>query len=346
MSEQRDALENSPGMMKAFENAGIVEDNTEDKSNEAQDGSDTKGGDTNAGTDKTDKVEGDAGKDSLSGKPDGGKKQGKEEKGKDVVDPNDLKLADGTVVKAGAERRHYETAKIAQQKLGIAHTELNDIRAKNTQLETKYTELSNTVKQLGFEDPTQVASAVTLYKDLTRDPKGTMIKLLAEMKALGHTFEGVGGTIDTAALQQLLDARLPNQSSQEQQKPTQEQVNEQATKDVQEFVGRFPDAITHEAHIAALIDRSVEIGKPLSLTDAYFMLKERVVADGLDWSKDLGPQIEARKTTPKQPDVKPRTQGRAVDASAVDPDKVIQPERDMDSDSIVRAAMQEAGFKI
>jgi hypothetical protein len=92
----------------------------------------------------------------------------------------------------------------------------------------------------------------------------------------------------------------------------------------------------------------VQTGNPLSLQDAYFALKQRVINDGLDWSKDLGPQLEARKQAgQQQQQTKPRNQGRSnVDPNPVDPTKVIQPEREMDSDSIVRAAMQEAGFKI
>lgn len=347
MSEQRDTLETSTGMMRAFENAGIVDEKPEaaeeGSDNETKTGTDTESGNTTSGSEGTDKVEGAVGKDSLGSKTDGDKKPGKEKETKDAGNPGDLKLTDGSVVKAGAERRHYESAQIARQKLGLAETALTTKTTEFDTLKTKYDELSSTIAKVGLEKPEEVSAAVTLYKDLNRDPAGTMKKLLAEMKALGHTFEGIGSEIDNAAITAIIDARLPK-TSQEHQALTPEQVNEQASKDVNEFMTKFPDAITHEQHIAALIDRSVENGKPISLQDAYFLLKERVVADGLDWSKPIGPQVEARKTT-QQTQQKPRTPGRtAADTTIVDPNNVIQPEKELDTDSIVRAAMQESGL--
>lgn len=349
MSENYTTLEESPGMMKAFANAGIeadVDANTGDNSETASNGTSTESGGTVSGSNTSDKIEGDAGKDSLSSKPDGGKKSTKEEKGKDTSDPNDLKLQDGTVIKAGPERRWYEDGRIAKQKLGISEGNVTRLNGELGTLKTKYETLEATVKSIGLEDPQQVSSAVKLYKDLARDLPGTMQKLLAEAKALGHTFEGVGGAIDAAAITNIIDARMPKQSTQEQKQPTKEEIETQSAKDVNDFVTQFPDAVTHEGHIAALIDRSVEIGKPISLTDAYFMLKERVVADGLDWAKPLGPQLEARKQTQtKQPDPKPRTGGRSIlDTAPVDPKDQIQPERELDSDSIVSAAMRENGL--
>ena len=346
MSEKYTTLEESPGMLKAFANAGLEPETNENEAGDenAENGSETQSGGTDAGSSETNQVQGDPGKDSLGGKLDGRTKQGKEEKGKVADNPGDLKLADGTVIKAGAERRHYETAQISKQRLGLVQDQLNTVQQKYSSLETKYNALESTVKQLGFENPAEVTSAITLYKDLARDPVGTLQKLLAEVKGLGHNIDGIGAGVDTAAIRNMLNEKLP--TSQEQQGPTQEQINEQAAQEVQTFIARFPDAITHEAHIAALIDRSLELGKPLSLSDAYFMFKERVVNDGYDWNKPLGPQIEARKT-PQTQETKPRTQGRApVNAPQIDPTKVVHPERELDSDSIVRAAMAENGFQL
>lgn len=350
MSESYTTLEDSPGMLKAFENAGIEPDAGNANGEETQSGANTETGGTDTGSSETDKIEGASGKDQLGSATDGGKKpDGKEKKAKDAGDPNDLKLADGSIVKAGAERRHYETAQLTKQQLGISRGETASVRSQMAGLQTKYDELSSTISKIGMEKPEDVSAAVNLYKDINRDPQGTMVKLLAEMKAKGYTFEGIGGQIDTAALQNILDARLPSKQEQ-QQGLTKEQVDEQATRDVTEFIGRFPDAVTHEGHIAALIDRSVQMGKPMSLTDAYFALRERVIADGLDWSKDLGPQLEARKQSQQQqqqPGPKPRAGARTViDANPTDQAKNIVPERDMDSDSIVLAAMQEHGLKL
>lgn len=347
-------FEDTPAMQKIFEAAGIENEtpNTENKgSADETKGPSSESGATNEdGTPKADPAKDALGTNSDGSKIDGRTKQGKEEKaaksgGADALEAGSIKLQDGTIVKAGSERRWFDTAQTARQQLTHTKNELNTANQKFSTLQTKYTELENTVKQIGFEDPVAVTYAVKLYKDLSRDPQGTMTKLLAEMKAKGHTFEGIGGTIDTAAISHLLDTKLPNTSS--EQKVTQEQIQQKASEDVAQFVSQFPDAVTHEMHIAALIDRSIEAGRPISMVDAYFALKNKVAEDGLDWSKPLGPQVEARKTPQQQtPDPKPRVNGRAPAETPLDPGNVVQPERELDSDSIVAAAMKEAGYNL
>jgi len=320
------SLEDSPGMQRAFANANIEVEPVENGES-TESGTSTESGGTESTTEQVGEVKGDPGKDSLSGKPDSGKKQGdKEPKEKVTGNPGDLTLQDGTVVKAGAERRHYESGQIAKQRLAVTQDQLNTANQRYQTLEASHKELKETISKIGLEKPEDVTSAVTLYKDLTRDPVGTMTKLLAEMKVLGHTFEGVGGTVDTAAIQALLDRKLP--ASEEQKGPTEAEITARANEEVADFIAQFPDAITQEVHIAALIDHAASQKKQLSLQDAYFMLKERVVNDGYDWSKPLGPQIEARKTaatTTKTTETKPRTPGRVVDNSsqAIDPTKVV-----------------------
>lgn len=346
MADNYTSLEDSPQMQKHFETAGIEVGPPENEGEENnQDGASTESGNSDAGANETNKVEGDAGKDSLSSKPDGDKKPGKEKEPKVSDNPGDLKLQDGTVVKAGNERRHYEAGQIARHRLTLAQNELNTTKQRFDTLTTQHNTLKETVKAIGLESPEEVSGAVKLYKDLNRDPVGTVQKLLAEVKALGHNIDGIGSGVDTAAIHQILDQRL-GKSSEEPKGLTQEQINQQAAEEVTTFLNTFPDAVTHEQHIAALMDRAAATGKQLSLQDAYFMFKERVVNDGYDWTKPLGPQIEARKT-PAPATPKPRVNGRVnAEADKIDPSKVVNPERELDSDSIVMAAMKEAGYNL
>lgn len=341
-------FEDTPEMEKVFAAAGIEPETGGDDGNGTDTGTEAKGGDTSTKPDEASKIKGDVGKDSLSSNKDSGKQPGKEKETKVPDSPGDLKLQDGSTVKAGAERRWYEQSQIAKQRLTATQSDLNTLTQKYTNLETSHNTLKETISKIGLEKPEDVASAVTLYKDLSRDPKGTMTKLLAEMKAMGHTFEGIGGAIDTAAIQQLLDRKLT--TSEERKGPTKEEADNIAAQEVATFIQQFPDALTQEAHIAALMDHALTQGQKLSLRDAYFMLKERVVNDGYDWAQPLGPQIEARKAaaTNKGPDPKPRVPGRGPNSGIpeIDPSKIINPERELDSDSIVRAAMQEAGYKL
>ena len=343
-------FEDTPAMEKVFAAAGIEPDENQNagENNDTQTGTSTESGDTDKA--KTSEEQGAAGQDSLSSKPDSGKKPGdKTEEKKVTGNPNDLTLPDGSVVKAGAERRHYETAQLAKQNERAVRNDLTREQTAHNELKTKYNSVVETVKQIGLEDPAAVSSAVRLYKDLSSDPIGTMTKLLAELKAKGHTFDGIGSAVDTAAITSLIDARLP--AKVESTEELQHKTNSEIDHEVNQFLEDFPDAITQEVHIAALIDRAAAQGQVLPLRDAYTMLRNQVIKDGLDWSKPLGPQIEARKATQQaqtQTQQQERVSGRGgvnAGVSQTDPALSFIPERD-DSDSIVRAAMKEQGYKV
>lgn len=343
-----ESFEKSPSMEKIFSDAGIEPDVVDEGTgNDTTSATEVKGSDTTGSTAPTSEVKGAPGKDSVGDGTDGVKKPGKEKETKVTDNPGDLKLADGSVVKAGAERRHYETAQIARQQLNAAKGELNTANQKYSTLETKFNTLNETIGKIGLENPEQVSDAVKLYKDLARDPKGTVTKLLAELKAMGHTFDDIGGAVDT---QLILSQLNQKKTSEEPKGPTKEDIDKQAATEVAAFVTAYPDAVTHEQHIAALIDRAREGGQMLSLSDAYFALKQRVVNDGYDWLKPLGPQLEARKAAAAAPNnPKPRTNGRVPTDNGtqkLDASKTVHPERELDSDSIVRAAMAEAGYQI
>lgn len=310
-----------------------------------QGGSDTV---TQSTTQQTDKVEGAVGKDSLSGKPDGGTQQGKEKQGQGAADPElktgDIRLQDGTIVRAGAERRHYENARLFKQESTQLKNDLNTANQRYNTLQEKYSTLETTVKQIGMEDATQVASAVRLYKDLGSNPVQTVTKLLAELKAAGHTFDGIGGAVDTLAIQHALDARLPPAN----QGPTPEQLQRQAQEDgareAQEFLTNFPDAMMHEDTIANIVQAEFAAGREPNLRDVYFKLRQSVIQHGLDWSQPLAPQIAARKAAP-QPTPKPIVNGRGAvvegHSENIDPFKSASGDT---KDSIILAAMKEGGY--
>lgn len=336
---------NEDYMDKYFADAGVAVDETPN-------GASTESGtanDTTAG--KEDDIFKEAvGEDSVSSASDGGDKSKPEDK-KPVVDPTKaelpvgaLRLADGTIVAPGAERRHYENMQLARQREQLAKNELNTANQNYTNLKTKYEQLEGSLKQLSLESPEDVTTAISLYKGLQVDTVGTLTKLLAEAKAKGYTIEGLGAQVDTAAITTLLDRKLEPSAIEKQHQQQQQQAVE-LENELKQFVTDFPDALTHEAYIAAVIDEEFKnTGKALSLRDAMFALKEKVVDQGLDWGQPLGPQIEARKA---QNAPAPRPNGRLPDntANPIDPGKTFAPENDS-SDAIVRAAMRESGYKV
>lgn len=316
--------------------------------NETQDGASTQSGASTQAGAETGKVEGADGKDNLSGTSDNGKQPGKEEKGKGAVaaePPGTLTLKDGSKVAPGAERRWYENAQLARAREIDVRNQLNTANQNYKNIEAKYTELSSAVKQIGFDKPDEMKVAVSLYTDLGRDPVGTVTKLLAELKAKGYSIDGIGSNVDTRAITEILDRKL-QPSAEQQQRQTQEQISQEVDREVNDLFGRFPDARQHEAMLARVVEVEASKGNQIPLVEAYFALREKCINEGLDWTKPLPPQLDARKAGQQQQQNAPRQGGRAVAAAAseeIDPAKVFQPKSDSTAD-IVRAAMQEAGM--
>jgi hypothetical protein len=368
MSENRDFIgttenENTPEpdfMAQHFADAGIVEEKNEGDSSES--GTNTESGNSTEGTAPSqDQIKGESGKDSLGGAKDGGSKQGKEKEGKnpgDNLPPGALKLKDGTVVAAGAERRWFDQMNLARDRLRDTTNQLNTINQKFTNLQTKYDAVANTVKDMGLMDPQHMTIAVKMFNDLQANPTAFVTNLLAELKAKGHNIDALAPGVDTRAIEAILDRRL-GPSEQGQGKKTAEQVAQEVDAEVQELIGSFPDALMHEAYIAAFVDQAAQSGVNLPLRDAYFQLRERVINDGLDWTQPLGPQLQARKEAaqggqqkqqqqPQEKQPAPRPNGRLPQGASeeIDPQKAVAVAANSSWDDIIRGSMQDAGYKI
>lgn len=315
-----------------------------------------KGADTSTAQTQ-DKVEGTPGKDSLGSGGDDKQQQGKEEKGKGANPPGDppgtITLQDGTKVRGGAERRWYEQGQLARAREIQVRAELNTANQKFQNVNAKYEELSKAVQQIGLDKPDDMSAAVALYKDLGKDPVGTVTKLLAQLKAAGYTVDGIGSAVDTQAITNILDRKL-QPSAEQQGRQTQEQIDREVEQEITDLFQRFPDAKTHEAMLARVVEVEAANGNTIPLVEAYFRLRESAIHNDLDWSKPLGPQIEAKKQSGQQQQQQqqqqpqaPRVPGRPVGAASeeIDPAKVIQPASDSTGD-IVKAAMREAGMNV
>lgn len=225
-----------------------------------------------------------------SGGNNGTQQQGQKKEGQTPGNSGDITLSDGSVVKGGAERRWYQEAQQNKTLAVNRAAELNTANQRYQNLEARYNELKNASAQIGLESPQLVSNAVRLYKDLTSNPVQTVTNLLAELKAKGHSFEGIGGAVDTEALRRLIQTNNGNSNNKNSQDDEQQRIIQEATETRNAFLANNPDAAIHEPFIVALLDK--DPGKPL--LEVYAEFKAAALANGYDWSKPLGPQIQAR----------------------------------------------------
>ena len=280
-------------------------------------------------------------KDDL-GKP-GADQKGKKDEGKTGA-AGDLTLPDGTVVKAGAERRFYERNKLTESQLSMRSNELQQANQARERLQTELNTLKNTVQSTQGAEPQVVATGVKLVRDLQRDPQGTLRNLLTEAVAAGYTIDGIGAGIDVQSIRDAFQRQLAPLLEAQQQQEQGKQVNTEIEQQVTQFYTQHPDATMHDEVIAAIIAKNPQF----SLTDAYYQLRNAVIDRGLDWSKPLGAQLEASEQTQQQPPAKPMPNGRGPNGTSqvADAGRTVVAHESTDMGSIIKAAMRDNGMNI
>lgn len=359
--------ENDPIMGKHFDAAGIVDDNPNTQPQENQQGTDnapnqeqTQQKQSNPQGDAqqpSTEQKTDAGKQPSTGqqdksgdKTDGKSQQGQKPQGQETLNPGDLRLQDGTIVKAGAERRWYQDAQFTKQENIVLKNQLNTANQQLQNAQNRVNQFTEAAKAVGVEDPTQMQAAIRLYRDLQTKPVEAITTLLAELKAAGYKIDGIGGAVDTAAIATIIDRRLPA-SENGQQGPTEEEIAAETAREVNDLFSNFPDARLHEAELAIVVQQNPSI----PLIDCYRSLRDRAIAAGFDWSQPLGPQIAARNQQQGQQQQQQQTQnnnpapigGRAAVgefSQEHDPNKIAS-QSDSFEDAI-RASMREQGLKV
>lgn len=346
--------ENDPIMQQHFKHAGIEDEapagaDTSEGSgegNETTQGADagTESGEAKTTPDATGDKQTPPAKTGAGDANDGGKKPDAKQEAKGAGNPGDLKGADGAVIaRAGPERRFYEQLQTSRQQVAAQERQLTEMRNTTQTLQTQLQAAQQSIASLGAESPVEAANALRLYKDLKHNPVQAVTTLLAELKARGHNIEGIGSAVDTAAIQRMIEARLPSNSG--QQGPSQQEIDAQAEREVATFFATYPDAVTHDALLADIVTKHPN----LSLETAYFQLKQSAQARGLDWTKDLLPQIQASQaapapgaTTPTTPMVNGR--GGVATAAVVKGDQYDPTSGGETLDDIIRDELRKAGI--
>src|SRR6186713_3167128 len=209
-------------------------------------------------------------KDSEGSVSDGGTQQKPKQEGTPQApsahSPKDLRLGDGTIVKGGAERRFYEQREVARAQLQTREQELTATRNQLAQVQNQLETVQASVQALHGIEPQQLALGARIITDLQRDPQGTLKKLLAEAAAQGYSIDGISSGVDMAAIQRMIDERLPQQDNTEYQ--SEEDIIQEAEAEANAFFGKHPDARPHDKLLANVLRDH----PGLTLEDAYFQV--------------------------------------------------------------------------
>lgn len=349
----------NPNIPAADTDAGKASDDPFEKhiniAIEAQDGPAPKDENSEAqsGDDKDKKPEGDksTGADKKAGDSSGGdgkpQQQPNKEAEKDkkpVSGPKDLTLPDGSIIKAGAERRLYEQRENARAQTRHLTSELTNTRSELEKVRSELQQVQATVASVNGMPPAQLGVAAKIFTDLQMDPVGTVKKLLAELVATGHKIEDIGAGVDTLAIQRIIDAKL---GQQQQTGPSEEEQLAEATREAQAFLAQYPDARPHDP----LLARMLRDYPGMDLHTAYFQLKEAFVEKGFDWSRTLEDNVREQASSQQQQSEQkkqePLINGRTPTAGDIKlASEVKVAHEDDDWSNIVRAAMRESGLNV
>jgi len=284
--------------------------------------------------------------DSEGGVSDGGVQQKPKQEGAPQApsahSPKDLRLGDGTIVKGGAERRFYEQREIARAQLQTREQELTTTRNELARTQEALQSVQQSVQSLHGIEPQQLALGARIIVDLQRDPQGTLKKLLAEAAAQGYSIDDIGSGVDMAAIQRMIDERLPQQDQFEY--PSEQELYEEAQDEANQFFGRHQDARPHDKLLASVLRDY----PALSIEDAYFQIRDAFSEKGFDWSLSLEQNVQLMSGKPQTPANRvPLPQGGNIpNAEIPTADITNLASDDMDTGDIVRQAMRESGLNI
>ena len=201
------------------------------------------------------------------------------------------------------------------------------------------------------------ARIMAAYKS---DPKKAIAFLISEAQNNGVDVSDLGvsggGGLTTAAIEQILDNKLKAVlepfnfiTADRQQQEQDREATLEADRTVSEFVTAFPDAEIHADDIAKIMNT-----KPgeIDIEKAYWILNAHAAKLGLDWTKPLVPQINAKlgktpnNTQPANNGRRlPEMNGRPHNDSVVERKPAVMGGMSSSSD-IVKEAMREAGMTI
>lgn len=269
----------------------------------------------------------------------------------------DITLRDGTVVKAGMERRWYDTARHHRdrsQQLEQDVARINrDLDTTRAQLRA-YQDNNRSFDELGL-NPAEVSVSAQFYALYKKDPNRAIASLIADAQKKGINVQigNQSAALTPEAVQRMVKEAVAPLSQRAEQDAQYEQRREAAARTRTEFLGKHPDASIHENAIATLI----RANPGTTPETAYWMLRESYAKRGLDWNVPIEHYIKAAKKQAnggtQLPNGNAQTQQRALPTGRGGPaltqthsprDKDFARPADEDWGSIIKGVMKDKGF--
>lgn len=253
----------------------------------------------------------------------------------------------GEIIAAkGSQRRLHDENHRLRTEQETMTTELNQLR--QYQRETAF--LNNVPRQYGLTNE-EVAHGLDLEARIKRgDVQGVAREVTAMLAAKGVNISAilgkeVGDSVDMQAIRAMLDERLAPLDRQEQQTQQEQQLSQRAREQYNNFVRDNEYADVQADVIVAYKQRH-----GVTLQQAYNATRSFAVANGLDMTIPLGPQIAAalaqqqQQTQQQQPDPRrPMPNGQSTRSSGVETMKPVYADADDSWGSIISRALQENG---
>lgn len=278
-------------------------------------------------------------------------KPAKEAPKKDITNPGDLVLPDGTRIRAGAERRLYERAQQSQQHVQQLRQTVDEANKRAAEMSAEleaYRKSNHHIQSAGIT-PDEHAMGMQLMSAWKQNPMKVVEFLLAEARAKGYNIESVSQGADRHTLEQLLDERLKPFTEAHQAQQRQQEEQEKLANYVNNFYTQYPDARLHDQ----LIGQIVANNPGSDPVQVYQWLKSETLRRGLDFSQPLGPQYAALEREQQQPQTtapaqvqpaRPVPQGRAHTGAVVSQNAPRYASVDDSYDSIIDKALSENGY--
>lgn len=199
------------------------------------------------------------------------------------------------IAQSGVQARLWGKASRAESLVQQRDTQINALRQQaqqSNELLQQAERISNIPRDLGLNEQQYKEGLTYMQRFAQGDALGVAKEVVAIALSAGHNVtdilgDSAGNAIEMSAVQRMIsDATAPMRQQHEAQAAQQQQ--QQETSNVyNNFITKYPDAVTHGEDIAYLM------GKGMSATDAYYNVKNYAASNGLDFSQPLKQQVEA-----------------------------------------------------
>ena len=211
-------------------------------------------------------------------------------------DGNLIDGAGNIIAKAGSERRAFERVQAQERVIKRSESEIERL---NTEL-AQARALNDAPQKLGL-DAQEVQMGLSAIASFKKDPVATARWMLQETMRLGYNLQQIvgadakgqlnGGSLDLAAVKSMIAEQMQPLIGDRQAAQQNEQATQAARDEYDKFMANHDNAGVHEDAIAALVSQD----RNLTPEVAYWRLREYAAANGYDFAKPLGPQVQAKQ---------------------------------------------------